>query len=131
MLRRPILQALPASEQMLLHNALSAHPGAATGFALATIVFLAGMPVLLSGLTPRGVAASWVLGGTIYAAFGAGGFLLVCLYFIFGSAVTKFKLREKEEKGIAEKRSGRRGIVRSPTPQRARAALCVYPAAVC
>jgi uncharacterized membrane protein len=70
--------------------------------------------VLLAGLTPTGVLASWLLGGSVFAAFGASGFSLVCLYFILGSAATKFKLHEKESKGIAEKRSGRRGIVRSP-----------------
>lgn len=40
------------------------------------------------GLTPAGVAHSWLLGTLVYAAFGPGGYLLVCLYFIFGSAVS-------------------------------------------
>ena len=44
------------------------------------------------------------------AAFGAGGYALVCLYFIFGSAVTKLKLEQKQAEGIAEARSGRRGV---------------------
>lgn len=34
----------------------------------------------------------------------------MCLYFIFGSAVTKLKLEQKEAAGIAEARSGRRGV---------------------
>ena len=44
------------------------------------------------------------------AAFGAGGYALVCLYFVFGSAVTKIKLEQKQREGIAEARGGRRGV---------------------
>jgi len=51
---------------------------------------------------------------TVLAAFGVGGFALVCLYFVFGSAVTKLKLKQKEAEGIAEARSGRRGRALSP-----------------
>ena len=42
--------------------------------------------------------------------FGVGGYVLVCLYFVFGSAVTKIKLEQKQAEGIAEARGGRRGI---------------------
>jgi uncharacterized membrane protein len=79
---------------------------------MATIVFAGGIQVLLAGLTPAGVATSWILGGAVYSAFGWSGFILVCLYFILGSAATKLRLKEKTEKGIAEKRGGRRGPVR-------------------
>ena len=41
----------------------------------------------LTGLTPAGVAHSWALGTAIYSAFGPGGYVLVCLYFILGSLV--------------------------------------------
>ena len=40
-----------------------------------------------TGLTPAGVLHSWVLGSAVYSAFGPGGYLLVCLYFLMGSAV--------------------------------------------
>lgn len=43
------------------------------------------------------------------AAFGVGGYALVCAYFIVGSAVTKVKMKEKEAEGIAEARGGLRG----------------------
>lgn len=43
------------------------------------------------------------------AAFGVGGYALVCAYFIVGSAVTKIKLKEKQAEGIAEARGGLRG----------------------
>ena len=41
----------------------------------------------LAGLTAAGVLHSWALGTAVYSAFGAGGYVLVCLYFILGSAV--------------------------------------------
>ncbi len=56
--------------------------------AVNTAVFTTGIKVLLKGLTPVGVAHAWFLGASIYSAFGAGGYLLVCLYFIFGSVVS-------------------------------------------
>ncbi len=71
-------------------------------------VFLAGLPVLLRGLTPAGVAHAAVLGTLVYAAFGPGGYALVCMYFLVGSAVTKLRLAQKQAEGIAEARSGRR-----------------------
>ena len=43
------------------------------------------------------------------AAFGLGGYVLVCAYFIAGSAVTKVKMKQKQAEGIAEARGGRRG----------------------
>ena len=40
-----------------------------------------------AGLTPAGVLHSWVLGTAVFSAFGTGGYVLVCLYFLLGSAV--------------------------------------------
>lgn len=78
---------LPAL-QTLLQQAGSAHPGWAAGAAVNTAVFIAGSPVLLKGLTWAGMANAFILGTTVYAAFGAGGFALVCVYFLFGTAVS-------------------------------------------
>ncbi|KAG2427964.1 hypothetical protein HXX76_011951 [Chlamydomonas incerta] len=72
-------------------------------------VYALGYKVLRKGLTPAGVAHSWFLGSTVFAAFGVGGYVLVCLYFIFGTLVTKLKLEQKQREGIAEARSGQRG----------------------
>ena len=41
----------------------------------------------MAGLTPAGVLHSWFLGTSVYAAFGWGAYILVCLYFLLGSAV--------------------------------------------
>ncbi|KAI8477263.1 MAG: DUF92-domain-containing protein [Monoraphidium minutum] len=103
-------QATPApAPQALLSAAASPHPGLPAGVAANTFVFTAGINVLLKGLTWEGVLNSWLLGASVFAAFGGGGYLLVCLYFIFGTLVTKVKLEQKQKEGIAEARSGRRG----------------------
>ena len=47
------------------------------------------------------------------AAFGVAGYVLVCLYFVFGSAVTKIKLEQKQAEGIAEARGGHRASAAS------------------
>ena len=88
--------------------ALSASPGLAVGCAVNAAVFTLGMPVLLRGLTPAGVAHAAVLGTLSYSAFGGGGYSLLCLYFLAGSAVTRLRLKQKQAEGIAEARSGRR-----------------------
>jgi len=116
---------IPAQYEGLLQIIQSSHPGGVVGFPATTAVFVAGMPVLLSGLTPSGVACSWLLGGSIFSAFGMGGFALVCAYFILGSAATKFRLKEKEAKGIAEQRSGRRGPVCLPCNRQSRSTACL------
>ena len=85
------------------------HPGLAAGAAANTLVFVTGARVLLAGLTAEGVAHSWLLGAASWAAFGSGGYALVCLYFLAGSAVTRLGLARKQAAGIAEARGGRRG----------------------
>lgn len=101
--------ALPEALQDVLAAAGTASPGLAAGLLVNTAACTVGIQVLLRGLTWPGVANAWLLGTTVYAAFGAGAYLLVCLYFVLGTAVTKLKLAQKEKEGIAEQRSGRRG----------------------
>ena len=85
-------------------------PGVVPAVAANTAVFTFGIGTLLRGLTWPGVVNAWFLGAASLAAFGAGGYALVCLYFVFGSAVTKIKLEQKQAEGIAEARGGRRGV---------------------
>ncbi|KAK9824020.1 hypothetical protein WJX72_007013 [[Myrmecia] bisecta] len=101
-----LLEAL----QTAAANASLPSPGLPSGLLINSAVFLLGIKVLLKGLTVGGVLNSWLLGTLVYSAFGPGGYLLVCLYFIFGSAVTKVKLAQKQKEGIAEARSGRRSV---------------------
>ena len=75
--------------QELLTAAASPTPGLAAGAAANTLVYLAGIRVLLAGLTWEGVLSSWVLGTLTYSAFGAGAYLIVCTYFLVGSLVSR------------------------------------------
>jgi len=101
--------ALDSIAQELGTALKQAHPGPYYGSLFTTFVFIAGFKVLRKGLTVPGVLHSWFLGASIFAAFGAGGFGLVCMYFLFGTLVTKLKLEQKQKEGIAEARSGQRG----------------------
>ncbi|KAF6264113.1 integral membrane protein [Scenedesmus sp. NREL 46B-D3] len=101
--------AVPDAIQALAESAAGAHPGLATGAAVTGLVMTAGVRVLQKGLTSAGIVNAFALGTLLYGAFGAGGFSLLCLYFLFGTAVTKVKLEQKQKEGIAEARSGRRG----------------------
>ena len=75
---------------MAIFTASESSPGLVVGAAVNSTVYLLGLKVLLAGLTPVAVIQSWVLGTLVYAAFGAGGYLLVCMYFVVGSAVPFF-----------------------------------------
>jgi hypothetical protein len=57
----------PLRSQELLVAAQSPHPGLLAGCAANTLVYVAGIKVLLKGLTWSGVATSWALGSLSYA----------------------------------------------------------------
>lgn len=46
------------------------------------LIFLAGSPILVSGLSVSGIAAAFLLGTLTWRAFGPSGFLLVAIYFV-------------------------------------------------
>ena len=75
-----------------------------------TVVYILGNRVLLKGLALDGYLSSYVLGCLSYAAFGLTGYLIVCIYFLIGSYVTKLKMDVKVKEGTAEARGGRRGV---------------------
>ncbi len=69
-------------------------------------------------LTPAGVLHAWILGTVLWGSFKSpavpwywlpGGYIVMVVYFILGSGVTKIGATEKEARGIAEKRDGARG----------------------
>ncbi|XP_030460932.1 protein VTE6, chloroplastic [Syzygium oleosum] len=73
------------------------------------LIFVAGSPILVAGLSAYGIGAAFLLGTLTWRAFGPSGFLLVAAYFVIGTAATKVKMAQKEAQGVAEKRKGRRG----------------------
>ncbi|XFA74286.1 TIGR00297 family protein [Thermosynechococcaceae cyanobacterium Okahandja] len=60
-------------------------------------------------LTRAGLLHAWALGVLIWGTLGWQGYLVVMVYFLVGSAVTRMGLAQKQAAGIAEKRDGARG----------------------
>ncbi|MEM6753853.1 MAG: TIGR00297 family protein [Cyanobacteria bacterium P01_C01_bin.38] len=60
-------------------------------------------------LTLAGILNAWLLGVLIWGTLGWRGYVVVCVYFVVGSGVTRIGMAQKEAEGIAEKRSGARG----------------------
>jgi uncharacterized protein (TIGR00297 family) len=60
-------------------------------------------------LTSAGLIHAWALGVILWGTLGWQGYLVMMVYFLVGSAVTRIGMAEKEAAGIAEKRSGARG----------------------
>ncbi|MEN9216676.1 MAG: TIGR00297 family protein [Gloeomargarita sp. HHBFW_bins_162] len=60
-------------------------------------------------LTRWGAVHAWLLGVILWGTLGWRGYLVVIMYFLVGSAVTKIGYTAKAAQGIAEKRGGARG----------------------
>lgn len=60
-------------------------------------------------LTPAGYVHAWILGVILWGTLGWQGYVVMMVYFLVGSTVTRIGMAEKEAAGIAEKRSGARG----------------------
>lgn len=60
-------------------------------------------------LTKLGLLHATILGIGLWTFLGPKGWLAGVIYFVLGSLVTKIKFKEKERRGIAEKRGGDRG----------------------
>ena len=77
--------------------------------ALNVVLFTLLRQKLLKLLTPQGMLHACALGSGLWATLGWKGWTLCVAYLFLGSAVTKVKFAEKEKRGIAEGRGGRRG----------------------
>ncbi|WP_339383665.1 TIGR00297 family protein [Oculatella sp. LEGE 06141] len=73
--------------------------------ALAAIAYFAPKKLL----TPAGLVHAWILGILLWGTLGWQGYLIMMVYFLVGSSVTRIGMAQKEAAGIAEKRSGARG----------------------
>ena len=60
-------------------------------------------------LTPAGWVHAGALGSILWGCLGWRGWVAVVAYLVLGSLVTRVGLREKQERGLAEARGGRRG----------------------
>lgn len=64
---------------------------------------------LLSALTLAGFISALALGTMLWTTLGWRGWSYCVLYLVFGQLVTKIRFADKESRGLAEGRGGRRG----------------------
>jgi hypothetical protein len=76
---------------------------------LNAFLFAVLQPKVIKMLTPAGFAHAFALGTMLWNTLGWRGWSLCVAYFFLGQAVTKVRFADKEKRGIAEKRGGRRG----------------------
>ncbi|MGK7911858.1 MAG: TIGR00297 family protein [Synechococcus sp.] len=81
----------------------------AIGLSIAVTVAALGLLTPQKALTKTGVIHAALLGLIVWGSLGWPGFAIVAVYFVLGTAITKVGMKEKEAKGIAEKRGGARG----------------------
>ncbi|MGC1219634.1 MAG: TIGR00297 family protein [Phormidesmis sp.] len=93
---------------MLTSNPLLSNP-VLVAIALNTLLIGLALAVPKKLLTPAGYGNAWLLGITVWLAFGWQGYVTILFYFFVGSAVTKVGMAQKEAYGIAESRGGVRG----------------------
>lgn len=77
----------------------------AVNTAIATTAHIRGQ----QSLTKSGLVNAWLLGNVLLTCGGFQAWSTCALYFLIGTFVTKLKMSEKENAGIAEKRNGMRG----------------------
>jgi hypothetical protein len=78
-------------------------------FGLNAFLFTLLRSKLLKMLTPEGFFHAFALGTALWTTLGWRGWSICVAYLFLGSAVTKVRFEEKEKRGIAESRGGRRG----------------------
>ncbi len=70
---------------------------------------LAGLAYAAGGVGVSGAIWGTVLGTALYAFAGWQGFLMLVVFFVFGTATTKLGYARKAALGIAQEKGGRRG----------------------
>lgn len=62
------------------------------------------------GVRASGLAGGLLVGIPVYLFLGAGGFAVLALMFLVGTALTRWGYRRKERLGVAEEKGGARGL---------------------
>lgn len=113
--RRPVALELGGLELESVTNVASTlfkyegHVPIFLAFGINAVLFGALSSKLTTMLTPTGFAHSMALGTLLWATLGWRGWSLCVMYLFLGQLVTKVRFAEKEKRGLAEKRGGRRG----------------------
>lgn len=102
------LEALHTTVNQLL-DIMVATPPWLVGILLNTALAGLGLLSRQTLLTLAGLLHAWLLGVLIWGTLGWRGYLVVIVYFLVGSAVTRVGMAQKQAAGIAEKRQGARG----------------------
>lgn len=99
--------SIPASNGYLLDPSMV--PQFAEAFVINSLLSITLKAMKTKSLTGQGLLHATILGVGLWTFLGAKGWSLGVAYFILGTLVTKLRMKEKEQLGIAEKRQGARG----------------------
>jgi uncharacterized membrane protein len=78
--------------------------------ALLVTVGLALVAYVAGSVRRSGLAGGLLVGIPIYLFLGAGGFAVLALMFVMGTALTRWRYAGKERLGVAEEKGGARGM---------------------
>jgi hypothetical protein len=78
-------------------------------FGLNVLLFSTFQSKLRTMLTPTGIFHAMALGTLLWTTLGWRGWSLCVVYLLLGQLVTKVRFADKEKRGLAEGRGGRRG----------------------
>ena len=70
---------------------------------------LAGLAYALKMISRSGALGGFVVGAVIYLCLGPPGFVVLALFVVGGSALTRLGYRSKHRRGVAQDHGGRRG----------------------
>lgn len=79
------------------------------GIAIGTNVALGAVAVRLGWISGRGFVAGCAVGALIQRVHGWPGWALLVTFFVVGSAVTRYRYRDKLDLDVAQSAAGRRG----------------------
>jgi uncharacterized protein (TIGR00297 family) len=78
--------------------------------AVAVAALFAGLAYALRLVSRGGALGGFAVAAVIYMCLGSRGFVVIALFVVGGSALTRLGYRSKESRGAAEAHGGRRGV---------------------